>query len=143
MSRTFKKLIRVLSLLFTVSSYRPTLPSHLSLHVVSTLLIIRALASSQTYVAQMPHPLRALAGDRMMYSVPINVFLDDVSGNISKQWNKHFSCYISNGLLPREKLMEEFHVRFVATSPTATPLEIMQGVQSFIECVTFLHIQRS
>ncbi|ETW80535.1 hypothetical protein HETIRDRAFT_320848 [Heterobasidion irregulare TC 32-1] len=59
--------------------------------------------------------------------------LINVSGNQSKQWNKHFACYISNGLLTREALMEEFHVRFVAASPTATPLEIMQGVRSSME----------
>jgi hypothetical protein len=83
----------------------------------------------------MPHPLRAGAGERMVYSVPLIVFIDDVSGNRSKQWNKHFSCYMSNGALPRTKLESEFHVRFVATSPHATPLEIMQGVRASIEYV--------
>lgn len=81
----------------------------------------------------MPHPLRACAGDRPVYSIPLILFIDDVSGNKSKQWNKHFSCYMSNGAMPREKLEAEFHVRFVATSPHATPLEIMQGVRTSIE----------
>ncbi|KAF7974716.1 hypothetical protein HWV62_11375 [Athelia sp. TMB] len=79
------------------------------------------------------HPLRTTASGRMVYSVPLVVFIDDVSGNQSKQWNKHFSCYMSNGALPRTKLESEFHVRFVATSPNATPLEIMQGVRASIE----------
>jgi hypothetical protein len=83
----------------------------------------------------MPHPLRAKAGSRPVYSVPIITFIDDVSGNKSKQWNKHYACYMSNGSLPREKLSEEFHVRFVATSPNATPLEIMQGVRASSEFV--------
>lgn len=87
----------------------------------------------------MPHPLRAQAGGRMVYSVPLIIFIDDVSGNQSKQWNKHFSCYMSNGALPRNKLENEFHVRFVATSPNATPLEMMQGVRASIEYV-FIHI---
>ncbi|KAJ7494095.1 hypothetical protein FB451DRAFT_1336039 [Mycena latifolia] len=69
----------------------------------------------------------------MVYSIPLAVFIDDVSGNKSKQWNKHFSCYMSNGALPRTKLEQEFHVRFVATSPFASPLEIMQGVRASIE----------
>lgn len=81
----------------------------------------------------MPHPLREAAGDRLVYSVPLIVFIDDVSGNISKQWNKHISVYLSNGCIPREKLEEEFHVRFVATSPHASPLELMQGVRESIE----------
>jgi len=86
------------------------------------------LESSHEYAEQMPHPLRAVAGERMVYSIPLVIFIDDVSGNRSKQWNKHFSCYMSNGALPRTKLESEFHVRFVATSPHATPLEIMQGI---------------
>lgn len=81
----------------------------------------------------MPHPLRATAGERLVYSIPLLIFQDDVSGNQSKQWNKHYSCYISNGALPRQKLDSEFNVRFVSTSPFATPLEIMQGVRGSIE----------
>src|ERR1700683_5427022 len=90
----------------------------------------------------MPHPLRAVAGERMVYSVPLIVFIDDVSGNRSKQWNKHFSCYMSNGALPCTKLESEFHVRFVATSPHATPLEIMQGVRASIEYVCVIMYSR-
>ena len=94
-----------------------------------------SLVCSQSYAKQMPNPLRETAGDRLVYSVPIIVFIDDVSGNKSKQWNKHFSCYMSNGALPREKLDQEFHVRFVATSPNVSPLEIMQGVRKAIEYI--------
>ncbi|KAJ7622706.1 hypothetical protein B0H17DRAFT_1151594 [Mycena rosella] len=90
-------------------------------------------AISDKFAQEMPHPLRETAGLRMVYSIPLAVFIDDVSGNKSKQWNKHFSCYMSNGALPRTKLENEFHVRFVATSPFASPLEIMQGVRSSIE----------
>ncbi|EIW74161.1 hypothetical protein CONPUDRAFT_170321, partial [Coniophora puteana RWD-64-598 SS2] len=89
--------------------------------------------SCRHYEEQMPHPLRKKADGRSVYSIPVIIFIDDVSGNQSKQWNKHFSCYLSNGALPREKLTEEFHVRYVATSPSATPLEIMQGVRDSID----------
>ncbi|KAL4065827.1 hypothetical protein J3A83DRAFT_4098845, partial [Scleroderma citrinum] len=71
--------------------------------------------------------------DHLIYSVPIIVFIDDISGNKSKQWNKHFSCYMSNGALPHEKLDQEFHVHFVATSPSASPLEVTQRVHKAIE----------
>ena len=94
-----------------------------------------SLVCLQSYAKQMPNPLRETAGDHLVYSVPIIVFIDDVSGNKSKQWNKHFSCYMSNGALPREKLDQEFHVHFVATSPNASPLEIMQGVRKAIEYI--------
>ncbi|KAF7333096.1 Carbamoyl-phosphate synthase large chain [Mycena venus] len=61
------------------------------------------------FAAQMPHPLRAVAGSKLIYSIPLAIFIDDVSGNKSKQWNKHFSCYMSNGAIPRTKLENEFH----------------------------------
>lgn len=91
------------------------------------------LAASATFRDAMPHPLRAIAKGRMVYSIPLIIFEDDVSGNRSKQWNKHYSCYMSNGAIPRYKLDNEFHVRFIATSPHATPLEIMQGIRKSIE----------
>ncbi|KAG1723623.1 hypothetical protein EDB19DRAFT_1898050 [Suillus lakei] len=40
----------------------------------------------------------------MVYTVPLIIFMDDVSGNISKQWNKHHTIYMSNASLPREML---------------------------------------
>jgi len=60
-------------------------------------MIVSSLACSQSYAQKMPHPLHEIAGDHLVYSVPIIVFIDDVSGNKSKQWNKHFSCYMLNG----------------------------------------------
>ena len=81
----------------------------------------------------MPHPLRTTAQNRSVYSIPLIIFLDDASGNISKQWNKHNCCYISNGALPREVLQGEYTVRFVATSPHANPLEMLQGIKEDIE----------
>lgn len=100
------------------------------------------IASCDALCDQMPHPLRGKAGTCPVYSIPIIIFIDDVSGNISKQWNKHWACYLSNGSLPREKLMQEFHVRFVATSPHASPLEIMHGVRESIEFVCFTLVFR-
>lgn len=69
----------------------------------------------------------------MVYGVPVLVFMDDVSGNISKQWNKHHVVYMSNGGLPREMLDQEFHVRFVSASPDASPMELMHAVRQCIE----------
>ncbi|KAJ7315199.1 hypothetical protein DFH08DRAFT_820801 [Mycena albidolilacea] len=97
--------------------------------------IYPSAAESHGFADEMPHPLREKAGSRMVYSIPLAIFIDDVSGNKSKQWNKHFSCYMSNGAVPRTKLENEFHVRFVATSPFASPLEIIQGVRASIEYV--------
>lgn len=97
------------------------------------------LEQSRAYANAMPHPLHAVAGDRMVYSIPLIIFQDDVSGNQSKQWNKHYSCYMSNGAVPRTKLDGDFQVRFIATSPHATPLELMEGIRGSIEYVLPFH----
>ena len=80
----------------------------------------------------MPNPLRVKAQGRMVFTVPLIIFMDDVSGNISKQWNKHFVVYMSNALLPREMLDKQACVRFVSSSPHASPMELMGGLRDSI-----------
>ncbi|KAG2045758.1 hypothetical protein BDR06DRAFT_985736 [Suillus hirtellus] len=65
----------------------------------------------------------------MVYAVPLIIFMDDVSGNISKQWNKHHAIYMSNANLPWEMLEKEFFVCFVTSSPHATPMELMRAMK--------------
>ncbi|KAG2099448.1 hypothetical protein BD769DRAFT_1329595, partial [Suillus cothurnatus] len=45
--------------------------------------------SSNKYAKLEPNPLRTKSRGRMVYAVPLIIFMDDVSRNISKQWNKH------------------------------------------------------
>ena len=85
--------------------------------------------------ASMPHPLRAVAGLRPVYSIPIILFMDDVSGNETNVWNKHISAYISNAAITREALNLEYSVRFVLTSKHATPSELMDGIREDLEYV--------
>lgn len=92
-----------------------------------------SLADSAKWTSQMPHALRAKANGRMVYSVPVIIFMDDVSGNITKQWNKHHVVYMSNANMPREMLEKEFCVRFVSSSPNATPMELMAALRTCIE----------
>lgn len=80
---------------------------------------------SLDYGSRMPHPFREKAGKKKVYAVPVIVFMDDVSGNTSKQWNKHFNVYISNGTIPCETLDKEFTTRFVTTSQHVPPAELM------------------
>lgn len=97
-------------------------------------MCICALESSAAHAKLMPNPLREKSGGRMVLTVPLIIFMDDVSGNISKQWNKHHVVYMSNALMPREMLENEFCVRFVSSSPHAAPLELMRGVKESIQC---------
>ncbi|KAI6096499.1 hypothetical protein F5141DRAFT_1191045 [Pisolithus sp. B1] len=60
----------------------------------------------------------------MVYAVPLIIFMDNVSGNISKQWNKHFVMYMSNANLWHEMFDWEFFVWFITLSH-ASPMELM------------------
>ncbi|EGN93454.1 hypothetical protein SERLA73DRAFT_64084 [Serpula lacrymans var. lacrymans S7.3] len=80
----------------------------------------------------MPHPLRAKSGGRLILTVPLIVFMDDVSENISKQWNKHHVVYMLNTSIPRNMIEKEFCIHFVVSSPHAAPMELMKGVTDSI-----------
>ncbi|KAH9946546.1 hypothetical protein B0H21DRAFT_808883 [Amylocystis lapponica] len=83
---------------------------------------------SAQYAALMPNPDRELAAGLEWECPPIVLFIDDVSGNSTKQWNVHYSCYMSNGGLPRSAVEKDCHIQFVATSPHASPMEIVQAI---------------
>ncbi|KIK80517.1 hypothetical protein PAXRUDRAFT_15749 [Paxillus rubicundulus Ve08.2h10] len=91
------------------------------------------LTESSAHFAKIEaNPLRAKPQGHMVHAVPLIVFMDDVSGNVSKQWNKHHTIYMSNVNLPREMLEKEFCIRFVTGSPHVTPMELMQAMKDSI-----------
>ncbi|KAG2071388.1 hypothetical protein BDR04DRAFT_1128177 [Suillus decipiens] len=51
--------------------------------------------------------------------------MDNVSGNILKQWNKHHVVYMLNAAMPHEMLEKEFCIQFVLSSPHMAPLELI------------------
>lgn len=83
---------------------------------------------SSHYQDTMPSPIRTKSQGRPVYACPGILFIDDMSGNVSKQWNKHYSVYFSNGALPYEEIEKEYNTHFVCTSQTADPLEMMDAV---------------
>jgi hypothetical protein len=78
---------------------------------------------------------RVLAGGARVYSFPIWLYCDDVSGNQSKRWNKHYSFLFSAAGLPRALFQHEYHVHFLCTSNLAAPLEMMDGIVSQFEYI--------
>ena len=83
----------------------------------------------------MPHPLQETAGTRDVFSDPLIVFVDDVSGGVSKQWNKYIACYMSNGAIPREALQKELNVRYVRATDQMSASELLSGIAATIKCV--------
>ncbi|KAJ7923704.1 hypothetical protein B0H13DRAFT_1864689 [Mycena leptocephala] len=52
----------------------------------------------------MPHSLRKVAKGRPIFRLRVMPWSDDVSGNVSKQYNAHTNVYITNLNLPHQKL---------------------------------------
>ncbi|KAJ7204988.1 hypothetical protein GGX14DRAFT_368317 [Mycena pura] len=72
-------------------------------------------------VPLMPNGQRQLVDDdEDLVVVMITAWADDVSGNKSKQYNKHMNMYVQNGCLPGRLLQQEYHVHYASTSPHAS-----------------------
>lgn len=79
---------------------------------------------------KMLNPDRQAANGLEWECVLLILFIDNVSDNMLKQWNVHYSCYLSNGGLPQADIEKESNIHFVATSPNVLPM--MQGISDEI-----------
>lgn len=85
------------------------------------------------YAKAMPNPDRIIAGGEPLYTSFADYFADDVSGNKSKAWNRHWNIYTAHRNLPRRYLQQEFHVHLISTSPTASISEQFTALKATIE----------
>ncbi|KAJ7849685.1 hypothetical protein B0H14DRAFT_3085998 [Mycena olivaceomarginata] len=63
--------------------------------------------SSPEWAKNMPNPMRKIAKGCPVFSMRIIPWSDDVSGNVSKQFNPHMNVYIANANLPHRKVSQD------------------------------------
>ncbi len=81
----------------------------------------------------MPNPLQDLVDtDEDLVVIMVPIWCDDVSGNKSKQFNKHMNLYMVNSNLPGQLLQQEYLVKFVSTSPNASAPEQWSAIRDQI-----------
>ncbi|KAF8143985.1 hypothetical protein K438DRAFT_1910992 [Mycena galopus ATCC 62051] len=83
--------------------------------------------TSPEWARAMPNPVCKLANGRPVFSIRIVPWSDNVSGNVSKQFNPHMNVYMVNGSLPHRKVTQEYFVRF-STSPHASSGEQLKAL---------------
>ncbi|KAH9815307.1 hypothetical protein DFH28DRAFT_969339 [Melampsora americana] len=76
---------------------------------------------------ELPNPWREKANGLIIRSVPLVLYSDDTSGNVSKKWNKHMSFYFTLAGLNPKLTNQEYHIHPLCTSNIANALE--QGDQ--------------
>ncbi|TEB15367.1 hypothetical protein FA13DRAFT_1876169 [Coprinellus micaceus] len=84
---------------------------------------LEVAAISSHLVSAKPNRLRAKANGKPMYRIRVMPWSDDVSGNVSKQYNPHTNVYVQNLSLPHKLLAQEYFVRFSSTSSYASSSE--------------------
>ncbi|KAH9808337.1 hypothetical protein DFH28DRAFT_657217 [Melampsora americana] len=67
----------------------------------------------------MTNPWREKAQGKVICHVPLALYSDDTSGNVSKKWNKHMSIYFTLAGLPPDMANQGFNIHFLATSNCA------------------------
>ncbi|KNZ52293.1 hypothetical protein VP01_3625g1, partial [Puccinia sorghi] len=72
----------------------------------------------------LPNPWRAKSSGKIIQHIPINLYSNNTSGNISKRWNKHISFFFTLSGLPPRISNQEFNCHFLDHSNQAGVLEL-------------------
>lgn len=77
---------------------------------------------------KLPNAWRLKATGRLIRHVPLVLYSNDASGNISKKWNQHMSFYSTLAGLPPKLSNQDYNINFLATSNCASALEQADGL---------------
>lgn len=92
----------------------------------------------------MPNALRCLVDpDEDLVVVMVPIWCDDISGNKSKQFNKHMNLYMVNSNLPGQLLQQEYFVKFVSTSPNASTPEQWSAIREQLKYILLVTLPYS
>ncbi|KAI5829031.1 hypothetical protein K523DRAFT_373222 [Schizophyllum commune Tattone D] len=79
------------------------------------------------------NPWRVKSRGHRTVGMPLWLYCDDTSGNVSKRWNKHNSFLFTAAGLPRREVHKESSIHFLSTSNIAPPLEMLDGIVDQLE----------
>ncbi|KAG1847729.1 hypothetical protein F4604DRAFT_1883990 [Suillus subluteus] len=78
------------------------------------------------------------ASGACVFAMPLWLYCNDTSGNLSKKWNKHNSFLFTAAGLPRADVHQEYNVHFICTLNLAPPLEMLDGIVDQLEQVEIM-----
>ncbi|EUC62774.1 hypothetical protein RSOL_454510 [Rhizoctonia solani AG-3 Rhs1AP] len=91
---------------------------------------VDTLSQVEAWTEPVENPWRKRANGKMLRSLPLWLYCDNTSGNLSKKWNKHNSFLFTIAGLPRDQTQLPYNIHFLATSNIASPLEMLEEIAS-------------
>lgn len=73
------------------------------------------------------HSIREKANGCRALRLPLRIFVDDTSGNVSKRWNKHNVAYMTLANLPTKLQNKEENIHFLCASKEASGVELSEA----------------
>jgi hypothetical protein len=77
---------------------------------------------------ELPNPWQVKAKGLVVRHVPVNLYADNTSGNVSKRWNKHILFYCTLAGLPPPSSNMQYNCHFLLTSNQAGVLELAEPI---------------
>ncbi|TPX44969.1 hypothetical protein CcCBS67573_g10386 [Chytriomyces confervae] len=100
-----------------------SIPSAVDIQALRSFWFGQTIPVSLARTVKAHSPLRAKAKGRRVINLPLTLFNDDTSGNVSKKWNKYESWLFSLTGLPFKATQQQSNINFICTSKKASAIE--------------------